>query len=109
YRSGRLLHLSPILPAVISDIEVRYSYIEGELVSFRCGSMDDSEPQVVVATTRLEAMLGDTAIAVHPDDERYAELVGTDLPHPFREGWTMRVVADEHVDPEFGTGAVKVT
>src|SRR5699024_1213606 len=85
YRAERLVNWSPVLQTAISDIEVRYSDVEGELVSFRYGSMDDSEPHVVVATTRLETMLGDTAIAVHPDDERYAELVGTDLPHPFRE------------------------
>ncbi|HUL98986.1 MAG TPA: valine--tRNA ligase, partial [Mycobacterium sp.] len=66
------------------------------------------EPHIVVATTRVETMLGDTAIAVHPDDERYRHLVGTTLPHPFLDR-KLIVVADEHVDPEFGTGAVKVT
>lgn len=109
YRAERLVNWSPVLQTAISDIEVKYADVEGELVSFRYGSMDDAEPHLVVATTRLETMLGDTAIAVHPEDERYTHLVGTELPHPFREGWTMRVVADEHVDPEFGTGAVKVT
>ena len=109
YRAERLVNWSPTLQTAISDIEVKYSDVEGELVSFRYGSMDDSEPHLVVATTRLETMLGDTAIAVHPEDERYAQLVGTEIPHPFREGWSMRVVADDHVDPEFGTGAVKVT
>lgn len=109
YRAERLVNWSPLLQTAISDIEVKHSDVEGELVSFRYGSMDDSEPHLVVATTRLETMLGDTAIAVHPEDKRYAHLVGTELPHPFREGWSMRVVADEHVDPEFGTGAVKVT
>jgi valyl-tRNA synthetase len=62
----------------------------------------------VVATTRLETMLGDTAIAVHPDDGRYRELVGATLPHPFLDRQIV-IVADDHVDPEFGTGAVKVT
>jgi valyl-tRNA synthetase len=61
-----------------------------------------------VATTRVETMLGDTAIAVHPDDERYRALVGSTLPHPFLDR-DIVIVADEHVDPEFGTGAVKVT
>ena len=62
----------------------------------------------MVATTRVETMLGDTAIAVHPDDERYRDLVGKTLPHPFVDRQLI-IVADEHVDPEFGTGAVKVT
>ncbi len=62
----------------------------------------------MVATTRIETMLGDTAIAVHPDDDRYRHLVGTTLPHPFQDREIV-VVADAHVDPEFGTGAVKVT
>ena len=109
YRAERLVNWSPVLQTAISDIEVKYSDDEGELVSFRYGSMDDSEPHVVVATTRLETMLGDTAIAVHPDDRRYAHLIGEEIEHPFREGWTMRVVADDYVDPEFGTGAVKIT
>ncbi|WP_010540447.1 valine--tRNA ligase [Dietzia alimentaria] len=109
YRAERLVNWSPSLQTAISDIEVRYSDVEGELISFRYGSMNDSEPHLVVATTRLETMLGDTAIAVHPEDERYKHLVGTEIAHPFRDGWTMRVVADDYVDPEFGTGAVKVT
>ena len=62
----------------------------------------------MVATTRIETMLGDTAIAVHPDDERYRDLVGQSLAHPFLDRKIL-VVADGHVDPEFGTGAVKVT
>ena len=108
YRAERLVNWSPVLQTAISDLEVKYEDIEGELVSFRYGSTDDDEPHIVVATTRVETMLGDTAIAVHPDDERYRHLVGTTLPHPFLER-KLVVVADEHVDPEFGTGAVKVT
>ncbi len=108
YQAERLVNWSPVLQTAISDLEVRYEDVEGELVSFRYGSLDDSEPHIVVATTRLETMLGDTAIAVHPDDERYRQLVGTELAHPFVER-RLVIVADEHVDPEFGTGAVKVT
>jgi valyl-tRNA synthetase len=108
YQAERLVNWSPVLETAISDLEVRYEDVEGELVSFRYGSFDDAEPHIVVATTRVETMLGDTAIAVHPDDERYRHLVGTSLPHPFVERQLV-VVADEHVDPEFGTGAVKVT
>jgi valyl-tRNA synthetase len=108
YRAERLVNWSPVLETAVSDLEVRYEDVEGELVSFRYGSLRDDEPHIVVATTRVETMLGDTAIAVHPDDERYRHLVGTTLPHPFLER-ELIIVADEHVDPEFGTGAVKVT
>ncbi len=108
YRAERLVNWSPVLQTAISDIEVRYEDVEGELVSFRYGSLDDAEPHIVVATTRLETMLGDTAIAVHPEDERYAHLVGTELPHPFVDRM-IPVVADDYVDPEFGSGAVKIT
>ncbi len=108
YRAERLVNWSPVLQTAISDLEVKYSEIEGELVSFRYGSLDDAEPHIVVATTRIETMLGDTAIAVHPDDDRYRHLVGSALPHPFLDR-DILIVADSHVDPEFGTGAVKVT
>jgi valyl-tRNA synthetase len=108
YQAERLVNWSPVLETAISDLEVKYEDVEGELVSFRYGSMDDAQPHLVVATTRVETMLGDTAIAVHPDDDRYRALVGTALPHPFLDR-DIIVVADEHVDPEFGTGAVKVT
>jgi valyl-tRNA synthetase len=108
YQAERLVNWSPVLQTAISDIEVNYEEVEGELVSFRYGSLDDSGPHIVVATTRVETMLGDTAIAVHPDDERYRDLVGTALPHPFLDRQLV-IVADDHVDPEFGTGAVKVT
>ncbi len=83
YQAERLVNWSPVLETAISDLEVKYEDVEGELVSFRYGSLRDDEPHIVVATTRVETMLGDTAIAVHPDDERYRDLVGTTLPHPF--------------------------
>ncbi|WP_156801620.1 valine--tRNA ligase [Corynebacterium mastitidis] len=106
YRANRLVNWSPALRTAVSDIEVVYKDVEGELVSFRYG---DGEDSLVVATTRIETMLGDVAIAVHPDDERYTHMVGKVLPHPFREDLTIRVIADSYVDPEFGTGAVKIT
>lgn len=108
YQAERLVNWSPVLQTAISDLEVRYEDVEGELVSFRYGSMSDDEPHIVVATTRIETMLGDTAIAVHPEDDRYRHLVGRTLPHPFIAR-DIVIVADDHVDPEFGTGAVKVT
>ncbi|MDO4685891.1 MAG: valine--tRNA ligase [Corynebacterium sp.] len=109
YRANRLVNWSPVLETAVSDIEVVYKDVEGELVSIRYGSLDDSEPHVVVATTRVETMLGDVAVAVHPDDSRYAGLVGKTLPHPFIADREMVIVADDYVDPEFGTGAVKIT
>jgi len=108
YRAERLVNWSPVLQTAISDLEVKYEEVEGELVSFRYGSLNDAQPHIVVATTRIETMLGDTAIAVHPDDDRYRHLVGQTLPHPFQDREIV-IVADTHVDPEFGTGAVKVT
>ena len=109
YRANRLVNWSPVLETAVSDIEVVYKDVEGELVSIRYGSLDDNEPHVIVATTRVETMLGDVAVAVHPDDGRYADLVGTTLDHPFLPERKMIVVADDYVDPEFGTGAVKIT
>ncbi|MGP3968990.1 valine--tRNA ligase [Streptomyces sp. 6N223] len=105
YRAERIINWCPRCLTAISDIEVEYQEDDGELVSLRYGDGDDA---VVVATTRAETMLGDTAVAVHPDDERYAHLVGKHVTLPLT-GRTIPVVADEHVDPEFGTGAVKVT
>ena len=108
YRAERLVNWSPVLQTAISDIEVKFEEVEGELVSFRYGSLNDDEPHIVVATTRMETMLGDTAIAVHPGDERYTALVGTEIEHPFLDR-KIPVIADDYVDPEFGTGAVKIT
>ncbi|MFD7499783.1 valine--tRNA ligase [Streptomyces sp. NPDC059850] len=105
YRAERIINWCPRCLTAISDIEVEYQDDDGELVSIRYGEGDDS---IVVATTRAETMLGDTAVAVHPDDERYRHLVGTEIELPLT-GRRIPVVADEHVDPEFGTGAVKVT
>ncbi|MEU4212238.1 valine--tRNA ligase [Streptomyces sp. NPDC026206] len=105
YRAERIINWCPRCLTAISDIEVEYQNDEGELVSIRYGSGDS---EIVVATTRAETMLGDTAVAVHPDDERYKHLVGTEIELPLT-GRRIPVVADEHVDPEFGTGAVKVT
>ena len=105
YRAERIINWCPRCLTALSDIEVEHSDDEGELVSIRYGDGDDS---IVVATTRAETMLGDTAVAVHPDDPRYAHLVGREIELPLT-GRRIPIVADEHVDPEFGTGAVKVT
>ncbi len=105
YRAERIINWCPRCLTALSDIEVDHSDEDGELISIRYGDGDDS---IVVATTRAETMLGDTAVAVHPDDPRYAHLVGRDVELPL-SGRRIPVVADPHVDPEFGTGAVKVT
>ena len=70
YQANRLVNWSPVLETAVSDIEVVYKDVEGELVSIRYGSLNDDEPHLIVATTRVETMLGDVAIAVQPDDER---------------------------------------
>ena len=109
YRDYRLVNWSPVLETAVSDIEVVYKNVEGEFVSIRYGSLNDDEPHLIVATTRVETMLGDVAIAVHPDDERYQHLIGEKFPHPFRDDLTIEVIADDYVDMELGTGAVKIT
>lgn len=105
YRAERIINWCPGCATALSDIEVDHHDDEGELVSLR---YDGDGFSVVVATTRVETMLGDTAVAVHPDDERYTALVGKTVTLPL-VGRQIPIVADDHVDPEFGTGAVKVT
>ncbi|MEU0147770.1 valine--tRNA ligase [Streptomyces sp. NPDC006288] len=105
YRAERIINWCPRCLTAISDIEVDYQDDDGELVSIKYGEGDET---LVVATTRAETMLGDTAVAVHPDDARYTHLLGKRIKLPLTDR-TIPVVADAHVDPEFGTGAVKVT
>ncbi|WP_433529530.1 valine--tRNA ligase [Micromonospora sp. CA-263727] len=102
YRANRIINWCPRCLTALSDIEVEHTDDDGELVSIRYS--DD----VVVATTRAETMLGDTAVAVHPDDERYRHLIGTEVELPLT-GRRIPIVGDAHVDPAFGTGMVKVT
>ncbi len=105
YRAERIINWCPRCLTALSDIEVEHSDDAGELVSIRYGEGDNA---IIVATTRAETMLGDTAVAVNPDDERYAHMIGKTVKVPLinRE---IPIVADQHVDPAFGTGAVKVT
>ncbi len=105
YRAERIINWCPRCLTALSDIEVDHSDDDGELISVRYGEGDAS---VVVVTTRAETILGDTAVAVHPDDDRYAHLVGQTVTLPLTNR-RIPIVADEHVDPAFGTGAVKVT
>jgi valyl-tRNA synthetase len=108
YRGPRLINWSPGLKTAVSDLEVEYSEEPGKLYYFKYmlgGSTDDFIP---VATTRPETILGDTAVAVHPDDERYQKYIGRRVIVPML-GREIPVIADTYVDREFGTGALKVT
>jgi len=105
YRAERIINWCPRDLTALSDIEVEHIDEDGELVSIRYG---DDEVSIVVATTRAETMLGDTAVAVHPDDPRYQHLVGARVALPLTDR-RIPIIADAHVDPAFGTGAVKVT
>ncbi len=107
YRGPYIVNWSPKLQSAISDEEVEHKEEQGTLWYIRYPGADGSEG-VVVATTRPETMLGDTAVMVHPDDERFSHLVGKSVELPLT-GRTIPVIADEYVDREFGTGAVKVT
>jgi valyl-tRNA synthetase len=107
YRGERIVNWCPKDGTALSDSEVEHEDVDGELVTFRYDQTDGSG-HVDVATTRIETMLGDTGVAVHPRDERYRAQVGKAVRHPFT-GAELPIVADEAVDPTFGTGAVKVT
>jgi valyl-tRNA synthetase len=107
YRGKRLVHWDPVLMTAVSDLEVNNEEKDGNLWSIRYPASDGGAG-VVVATTRPETMLGDVAVAVHPEDERYAALVGKTVRLPLCER-EIPVIADAYVDREFGTGAVKIT
>ncbi|SMF94982.1 valyl-tRNA synthetase [Methylomagnum ishizawai] len=107
YRGKRLVNWDPKLHTAISDLEVQNEEEKGFMWHFRY-PLADGSGHLVVATTRPETLLGDTAVAVHPEDERYQHLIGKmiRLPITHRE---IPIVADDYVDPEFGTGCVKIT
>ncbi len=113
YRGQRLVNWDPALRTAISDLEVENSEEQGSLWHFRYPLCDDAltedgEAYVVVATTRPETLLGDTAVAVNPDDVRYQSLVGKRVRLPLT-GREIPIVADDYVDPAFGSGCVKIT
>ena len=113
YRGKRLVNWDPALGTAISDLEVENQEEDGQLWHFRYPLNDgvrtsDGKDYLVVATTRPETMLGDTAVAVHPDDERYRELVGATVRLPLADR-DIPIIADTYVDQEFGTGCVKIT
>ena len=107
YRGKRLVNWDPKLHTAISDLEVQSEEEQGSLWHFRY-PLADGAGHLVVATTRPETMLGDTAVAVHPEDERYRHLVGQKIRLPIA-GREIPIIADEYVDPAFGTGCVKIT
>ena len=107
YRGKRLVNWDPVLQTAVSDLEVISEEEDGALWHIRY-PLDDGSGHLEVATTRPETMLGDTAVAVHPDDDRYRSLVGSMVELPLTER-RICVIADEMVDPEFGTGCVKIT
>jgi len=107
YRGKRLVSWDPVLQSAVSDLEVESEEEDGSLWHIRY-PVDGSEDSLVVATTRPETMLGDTAVMVHPEDERYVHLIGKQVRLPIT-GRLVPVIADAYVDKEFGTGVVKVT
>lgn len=107
YRGKRLVNWDPVLHTAVSDLEVQSQEENGSMWHLRY-PFADGEGAVIVATTRPETMLGDAAVAVHPKDERYQSLIGKKVELPLT-GRTIPVIADEYVDPEFGSGCVKIT
>ncbi|MCA1834710.1 MAG: valine--tRNA ligase [Actinomycetota bacterium] len=107
YRGSRIINWCPRCQTALSDIEVEHRDVEGELVQLAYPLKDDTG-EIVIATTRVETMLGDTGVAVNPKDERYRDLVGKTAVLPI-VGRELPIVADDAVDFEFGTGALKVT
>jgi valyl-tRNA synthetase len=108
YRDQRLVNWDPKFHTAISDLEVEQRETVGKLWYFKYPLQDDETRTITVATTRPETMLGDTGIAVHPEDERYTDLVGKNVVLPL-VGRVIPIVADEYSDPEKGSGAVKIT
>jgi len=107
YRGKRLVNWDPVLHTALSDLEVLSADEDGHLWHFRY-PLASGDGHLVVATTRPETMLGDSAVAVHPDDERYKHLVGQEIVLPI-VGRRIPIIADDYVDAEFGTGCVKIT
>jgi len=108
YKDKRLVNWDPQLLTAISDLEVEQRESQGHLWHFKYPIEGDETSTITVATTRPETMLGDTGVAVHPEDERYKHLIGKHAILPL-VGRRIKIVADEHADPEQGSGAVKIT
>jgi len=107
YRGKRLVNWDPVLHTAISDLEVISEEEDGHMWHMKY-PLADSEEYLIVATTRPETMLGDAAVAVHPNDDRYKDLIGKEVELPLT-GRKIPIITDDYVDPEFGTGCVKIT
>lgn len=107
YRGKRLVNWDPVLHTAVSDLEVINSEEQGSMWLIRYPVVNSHEA-IIVATTRPETLFGDVAVAVHPEDDRYKKLIGQQVKLPLTER-TIPIIADEYVDPEFGTGCVKIT
>ena len=107
YKGHRIINWCSRCQTALSDIEVEHLDTEGKLYHFRY-PLADGDGYLVIATTRPETMFGDTAVAVHPDDERYQHLIGKEVKLPLTDR-TIPIIADEYVEREFGTGVVKIT
>jgi valyl-tRNA synthetase len=108
YRGPRLINWSPTLQTAVSDLEVEHTEEQGKLYYFKYQLAEDPGLYIPVATTRPETILGDTAVAVHPEDERYQKFIGKTVLVPIL-GREIPVIGDEYVSTEFGTGALKIT
>lgn len=108
YRGKRLVNWDPVLHTAVSDLEVDSTEENGHMWHLRYPLSDNPTEHLVVATTRPETMLGDSAVAVHPEDERYKHLIGKTIDLPLA-GRQIPIIADDYVDPEFGSGCVKIT
>ncbi|HFC4397180.1 TPA: valine--tRNA ligase [Neisseria gonorrhoeae] len=108
YRGKRLANWDPVLGTAVSDLEVESMEEQGSMWHIRYPLADNPTEAVIVATTRPETLLGDAAVAVNPEDERYTHLIGKELILPLT-GRTIPVIADEYVEKDFGTGCVKIT
>ena len=108
YRGKRLVNWDPVLGTAVSDLEVESVDETGSMWHIRYPLADDATQALIVATTRPETLLGDVAVAVHPEDERYAAFIGKQVVLPLT-GRTIPVIADEYVEKDFGTGCVKIT
>ena len=108
YRGKRLVNWDPVLGTAVSDLEVESVEEQGSMWHIRYPLADDPAEAVIVATTRPETLLGDVAVAINPEDERYTHLIGKELILPLT-GRTIPVIADEYVEKDFGTGCVKIT
>jgi len=108
YRGTRIINWCPRCTTALSDIEVEHEDKPGKLYHVKYPVSDEADRSITIATTRPETMLGDVAVAVHPEDPRYADLVGKTVVLPLMDK-LIPIIADDYVDPEFGTGALKIT